>query len=209
MYHCSSIVSLSTLRTLFYRILPSVASVPIDSTFNILGVWSTVRISRLLVFPFSCYFSNTLFQVAWPLIGNYSCPINSPCPRSSNQGWRYFIYTMGAFMFLLWAIRFFIFKLYESPKYHMGRGRDDLAVEVVHKIAKYNGTTSSLTLEHLESVGKYVQEDEVTIMDTSAMGALRRKLSHLNGTHVKSLFATRKLAWSTSLLIVLWGTVII
>lgn len=107
-------------------------------------------------------------------------------------------------MMLLWAIRFFIFKLYESPKFLMGRGRDEEAVEVIHKVAKYNGTTSSLTIEHLREAGSLYSDDRST-MDTTAKGAVKRQLSKLSGNHVKSLFATRKLAYSTSLLIVLWG----
>ena len=34
-------------------------------------------------------------------------------------------------MFILWFIRFFVFTMYESPKYLMGRGRDEDAVKVV------------------------------------------------------------------------------
>lgn len=107
-------------------------------------------------------------------------------------------------MFVLWAIRFFIFKLYESPKYLMGRGQDEKAVEIVHKIAAYNGTTSTLSLDHLRSV-ETGSNGEKKEMETDAKAAIRRRLSAFSGNHVKSLFATRKLAWSTSLLIILWG----
>lgn len=106
-------------------------------------------------------------------------------------------------MILLWAIRFFVFKLYESPKYLMGSGRDEEAVAVVHKVAAYNGKTSNLTVEHLKSQesagGRQV--------DTSVGAAVQRKLSVFSGNHVRPLFATRKLAYSTSLLIILWGNI--
>jgi hypothetical protein len=110
---------------------------------------------------------------------------------------------MGGIMLLLWVIRFFIFDLYESPKFLMGRGRDEDAVAVVHKIADYNKTTSSLTVEMLHSQG------ELTGADTSAAGAVSRTLSKFNTQHVRALFATRKLAYSTFLLIVLWGKLIL
>ncbi|KAF9024366.1 MFS general substrate transporter [Hymenopellis radicata] len=127
--------------------------------------------------------------IAWPLIGNFSCDDKaSECRREDNQGWRYFLYAMGGLMLFLWCIRFFLFKLYESPKYLMGRGRDEKAIEVLHAVAERNGKTDSE-------------------MDTSAKGAIRRKLSNLSGNHVKSLFATRKLAYSTSLIIVLWALI--
>lgn len=107
-------------------------------------------------------------------------------------------------MFILWAIRFFLFKLYESPKYLMGRGRDEAAVEVVHLVAEHNGTTSSLTVEDLKNAGSLGLE-EGPKLDASAAGAVKRQLAKFNGGHVRSLFATKKLAYSTSLLIILWG----
>lgn len=113
-------------------------------------------------------------------------------------------------MMLLWVIRFFVFNLYESPKFLMGRGRDEQAVEVVHKVAVYNGKMSNLTLEDLLRAGKLadaaVDHDDVQ-MDTSVLAAVRRKMRMFSSNHVQSLFATRKMAWSTTLLIVLWGKV--
>ncbi|KAK7049413.1 hypothetical protein VNI00_006014 [Paramarasmius palmivorus] len=140
--------------------------------------------------------------VAWPLIGNFSCPQDaSPCPKESNMGWRYFLYTMGGLMMLLWAIRFFLFKLYESPKYLMGRGLDAEAVDVIHKVAAYNGNTSTLTVEELEGLGDLVRKE------AGASSAVRKQLAKFDSGHIKGLFATRKLAWSTSLLIILWGLI--
>ena len=53
---------------------------------------------------------------------------------------------------LLFTIRYFVFNMYESPKYLMGRGRDAEAVEIVHAVAQYNGKKSTLTLEMLKEV---------------------------------------------------------
>ncbi|KAL0961341.1 hypothetical protein HGRIS_006297 [Hohenbuehelia grisea] len=148
--------------------------------------------------------------VAWPLIGNFSCPTTeppSPCPRSSNQGWRYFLFAMGGLMMLLWGVRFFVFKLYESPKYLMGRGRDEQAVRVVHKVAEQNGKESTLTLEHLQSAGDVESNAHPEKFDTSGAAAIRRQLSKFNSDHVKALFATRKLAYSTTMLIILWALI--
>ncbi len=115
-------------------------------------------------------------------------------------------------MFVMFILRYFIFHLYESPKYLMGRGRDEEAVVVVHKLAEYNGKTSTLTIEQLRAVeddvaggSKSGDAEKGAKMDTSAMAAVRRRLRQFNMDHVKALFATRKLAWSTSLLITLWG----
>ena len=46
------------------------------------------------------------------------------------MGWRYFLFTVGSLTLLMWGIRFFLFPLYESPKYLMGKGEDDEAVAV-------------------------------------------------------------------------------
>ncbi|KAF9265777.1 MFS general substrate transporter [Marasmius fiardii PR-910] len=141
--------------------------------------------------------------IAWPLIGNFSCT-PSPgtlCTRESNQGWRYFLFTMGGLMMLLWAIRFFMFKLYESPKYLMGKGQDEQAVYVVHKVAERNRKTSNLTLGNLTSIGELNKEN------VGGGAAIKRQMAKFDANHIRSLFATRKLAWSTTLLIIVWALI--
>ena len=158
-------------------------------------------------------------QVAWPLIANFSCPSAVGCTKEKNMGWRYLLWTLGGLMVVLFILRFFVFHLYESPKYLMSRGRDAEAVEVIHQIAKYNGKTSSLTVGMLRECEKYAiggpvlqekdsqQDSDVKAkpMDTSMRAAFMRKLRMMNSDHIKALFATKKLAYSTSLLIVLWA----
>jgi len=112
-------------------------------------------------------------------------------------------------MIVLWFIRFFVFNLYESPKYLMGRGRDAEAIKVLEMVAAYNNSTNRLTLEQLQRTGVIAgtegEAEKGGVVDTSVAAAIRRNLEHLKGEHVKSLFVTRKLALSTSLLIVLWA----
>ena len=107
--------------------------------------------------------------------------------------------TMGLLAMIMFCCRFFLFTLYESPKYLMGRGRDEEAVRVVHEVARINGKTSSLTLADLEVFNQEGQQG------VDANAALKRKLEKVNFTHVRALFAGPKLAWSTSLIIVIWG----
>lgn len=104
-------------------------------------------------------------------------------------------------MMFLWGLRFFVFKLHESPKYLMGRGRDQQAVETVHFVAAQNSKTSNLSVDELRAVDTRFG----TQIETSAAAAAKRKLAAFNLNHVKALFATRKLAYSTTLLIIIWG----
>ncbi|KAF8954992.1 MFS general substrate transporter [Flammula alnicola] len=151
--------------------------------------------------------------IAWALIGNFSCETGKglSCPRSSNQGWRYFLFTMGGLMLVLWAIRFFLFTLYESPKYLMGKDQEEEAVEVIHKVASYNGAISTLTLEELQGLGDERDLDRRLVSTVnryrpSGLG-FKRPLSGIDSNHIAPLFATRAVAWSTSLLIALWALI--
>ena len=138
--------------------------------------------------------------IAWPLLGHRTCEeTDKNCTRAENFGWRYFMLAMGGLALLMFISRFVFFTLYESPKYLMGRGRDEEAVKVVHEVARRNGKTSSLTLADLQAF------DREGHHGTDAKAALSRKLEKVNLTHVRALFATRKLAYSTSLMMVIWG----
>jgi hypothetical protein len=72
----------------------------------------------------------------------------------------------------------------------------------VHAVAAYNKVEVSLTLDMLEAVDRQFGRP---VVDTSAQGAARRTLQMFEMDRVYALFATRKMAWSTSLLIALWG----
>ena len=101
----------------------------------------------------------------------------------------------------MWFLRFFFFDLVESPRYLIGKGKDEEAVAVIHKIAAYNSTTSSLTVEHLTQIGSMVHDKDV---GAHGKGVLSRT-SNFTSEHIKALFATKKMAYSTSLLISIWG----
>ncbi|KAI9759274.1 MAG: hypothetical protein M4579_002483 [Chaenotheca gracillima] len=138
--------------------------------------------------------------VAWPLIGNFSCAATATtCTKGENMGWRYFLIAMGGMSLVMFIIRF-VFHLYESPKFLMGRGRDADAVRVVQEVARRNGKTSPLTLEHLTV---HDRGDQRQGADVSA--ALHRKLEKVNLTHIRALFASPRQAISTSLIIVIWA----
>ena len=135
------------------------------------------------------------------------------------------MFTLGGLTLLLWSVRFFVFRFHESPRYLIGRGRDEEAIEVIHKIAKFNGKADRCTIT-VEDLQKAVQESikESSTFSTQIGGGgylssggeatnvdkkkgFLSSSSHLSGSHIKALFATRKMAWSTSLLILIWGII--
>lgn len=88
----------------------------------------------------------------------------------------------------------------------MGRGKDRDAVAVIHKVAELNGTTSTFSLQDLSGADTLAPDDGDKIGNTTkAMDVVKAHIGKFDGNHVKPLFATRKLAYSTFLLIVLWG----
>ena len=138
--------------------------------------------------------------IAWPLLGNLTCAQKqATCTKEQNMGWRYFLITIGGLWMILFVVRF-VFPLYESPKFLMSRGRDDLAVAVVQEVARRNGKTSPLTIADLE---RWNERGEAQHTDAGA--ALKRRLQKLNLTHVRALFSSTRLAYSTSLIMTVWA----
>ena len=107
----------------------------------------------------------------------------------------------------MFFLRFVCFTIYESPKFLMGKGRDEEAVRVVHEVARRNGKTSTLTLEDLEVCNNLAIGGSVAHQQTTAAAAVKRNLQKLNSSHVKALFATKKLALSTGLMTLIWASV--
>jgi len=122
------------------------------------------------------------------------------------MGWRYLLLTLGGITVFLWALRFFIFTLLESPRFLSGISRDADAVDVIHKLAKFNGTSSSLTVEELEAPDRVMAGRR---SPSKERHRILSKSSKYDAGHIKALFATPKMAWSTSLLIIIWGMEVI
>jgi len=110
------------------------------------------------------------------------------------MGWRYYCFSTGGLILLLWTVRFAM-PLLESPRFLLGKGQDMEAVEVVHKLAKINGKTSSLTAEQL----LVVERNNLSEMSVSPV---KRDMRYIWDAfrHFKGFFATPKMALSTVLL---------
>ncbi|KAJ3719618.1 MFS general substrate transporter [Lentinula guzmanii] len=179
-------------------------NMPVDSAVFLDLVPGTHQYLLTVMSIWWCLGQLVVSLLAWPLIANFSCASAVNCTRSENMGWRYLLFTLGGLTLLLWGIRFFVFKLFESPRFLVGIGKDAEAVEVIRKIAEYNSKTSDLTVDQLVKAGGVDPEKtDIAQNDRRVLSAS----SALGWNHVKALFRTRKLAFSTSLLIALWGII--
>lgn len=143
--------------------------------------------------------------IAWGLLGNFTCDItDTHCTKAENIGWRYFMITVGGLTLVMFAIRFFAFTIFESPKYLMGRGKDEEAVRIVHEVARRNGAESWLTVEHLKACEPEGYERHASATATAG-NAVKRKLATFKLTHIRALFATKKLGYSTGALMLVWA----
>ncbi|KAL3494342.1 major facilitator superfamily domain-containing protein [Aspergillus germanicus] len=147
--------------------------------------------------------------VAWPLVGNFTCPSADDCVRSGNMGWRYFLATMGGLALIMCITRYFFFTLLESPKYLMGKGEHYQAVAVVHEVARRNGKSSNLTADELhdctndgDGQGSHYHRRGLGFVEQ-----VKLRLEPLAFTRLHSLFSTRRRAWTTTLLILIWGLI--
>ncbi|KAH7323875.1 MFS general substrate transporter [Rhexocercosporidium sp. MPI-PUGE-AT-0058] len=153
--------------------------------------------------------------VAWGFLPNYSCSSETPagdCIKPEIMGWIYLMYTMGGFTFLLWAGRFFLFHLHESPKYLIGQGRYVEVVEVLDAVAKYNRRTQPLAVEALEQVEINHRSSNITkaLLPVNKKAAVKRAFAQFkpNGfPHIRSLFSTLKLAYGLILILLIWGMI--
>ncbi|KAJ5935774.1 hypothetical protein N7466_005321 [Penicillium verhagenii] len=141
--------------------------------------------------------------VAWPLLGDLTCSQAEGCTKGKNMGWRYFMIAMGGLAMIMFVSRFLLFTIYESPKYLMGKGRNEDAVKVIHEVARRNGKTTSLTRENLDGLDR--QELECQSRGFRTTGIVRQRLEKLNFEHVRALFDSPKRAYSTTMIIVIWA----
>ncbi|EEP76871.1 conserved hypothetical protein [Uncinocarpus reesii 1704] len=144
--------------------------------------------------------------VAWGFIPNFSCEGDGPCTREDNMGWRYLVFTLGAITFVMFLCRFFLFHLYESPKFLLSRGRQAEAVATIHAIAYKNKAKTWLTVDILNEIGGHPDE-EPTSQKLSTTEVIKRQLVKFSGTRIAPLFANKRLGITTVLLWFCWSTI--
>lgn len=106
--------------------------------------------------------------------------------------------TLGAITLVMFGCRFFLFHLYESPKFLLSRGRQAEAVATVHGVAFRNKRTTWLSEEILNEIGGTAVVEEKQQLSISEI--MKRNLDKFSTQRIKPLFATRKLGlMSTSM----------
>jgi len=115
-----------------------------------------------------------------------------PCDvESQNTGWKIQLRVLGGLTLAMYTARVLFFRLYESPKWLVGAGRDNDAVVALQQIVNANGNPLSLSLndvvDHLDQVSEAtytpVPASEGQAIDSETMTARGEiRLSSLPGS---------------------------
>lgn len=133
--------------------------------------------------------------LAWVFMSNYSCaPDAAPqtCTRADNMGWRYLYFTCGALVIVIALARVTVIKMTQTPRWLLSQNRDGELVKVLNNISTEYKRKHSLTVEQLREAGIVLHTEK------SVWSSLRMKM------HFKGLFQTRKLGWSTTVILCNW-----
>ncbi|PSR76435.1 major facilitator superfamily domain-containing protein, partial [Coniella lustricola] len=175
---------------LFLEFLPDASS----SLLTLLSVW----------WPVGQLASSLL---AWWFIGR---------GQPAAEGWRQFVFAIGMLTLVMFLVRFFAFRLFESPKFLLSRGRQAEAVRVVQGLAWRNGRKTWLTGEILDAISRCntslqpLQQpppSSSTITTTTTTSILRARLANFSTARLRPLFATHKLGMTTALIWFCWATI--
>lgn len=139
---------------------------------------------------------------AYGTAAKYRCDVKLPscaavasgeacCTVSSNMGWRYQCIVLGAMTLSIFFLRVVVFRFYESPKFLLSKGKEAEAIEVLHKIAKYNkAPPPTLTLEHFAAID--AESGERTVERSTASTTKHVVMDFLRSfKHLKGLFASK------------------
>jgi hypothetical protein len=141
------------------------------SVFQPIGVVLTSAVAYSFIPKYSCKPDFTTSN-ALPSCRNVSLG-TSCCSKAQNMGYRYLLYTIGGITLFVFFMRFAVFRFQESPKFLVYRGQDEKAVKVLQHIARFNGTTSSITLERFELLQR---EHDSVMSSTRETSILKKKL---------------------------------
>lgn len=105
---------------------------------------------------------------------------------------------------IMFACRFFLFHLYESPKFLLSQGRQKEAIAVVHGLAWRNGAKTWLTEDILNAIGGHPDAEDRHGLTASEIA--KQKSGAFSWEVIKPLFRGWRLAVTTVLIWVIWAT---
>lgn len=123
---------------------------------------------------------------------------------------RYLLITLGALTLAFAFIRIVVFKMPESPRYLLSKGRDAEAVDAVNFVARRNGKAEPLTLDMLQDIdvqlGLAVDYEEEG-RGLSRVEVMKDNFKDFKGVEYSKLFANKKLGLHTGLIWLIWLTI--
>lgn len=143
-----------------------------------------------------------------PLIVNFTCPSGGECTFENNQGWRYTYWAFGGLTLAMFLARL-LFRIHETPKYLLGKGKDKEATEVITDIAKRNKTTTWLSVSHFESIDDQFPPSDAgeDSQPSTSRNILQRGIAKWAPHRLQALFSTPRMALSTALMLFLWCSI--
>lgn len=172
--------------------------------------------------------------VGWGLIYNYSASCKAPhCAEqvglngqhwlNGNHGWRYLGFAMGGLTLLCFVVRFFVFRMPESPKFLLSKGRDAEAVVALHRFARMCGRELSddvVSVAILRSAagedGRMDEQDEHVEEPKGMIASMKHSLRSMahnarsikfgnSLSHIRPLFSSFSMGYTVTMIWLLWG----
>ncbi|PWY73035.1 hypothetical protein BO70DRAFT_373322 [Aspergillus heteromorphus CBS 117.55] len=133
--------------------------------------------------------------LAWAFMATYSCASDVPdgdCPRAANMDWQYLHFTCGTLVIVMALLRVTLVRLVQTPKWLISQNRDVEVVDVLSTLAQRYDLPYTLTLSELQELGR-VQHTGKSVWSATRLRA-----------HLSGLVSTRRLAYSTVMIIINW-----
>ncbi|KAF2825030.1 MFS general substrate transporter [Ophiobolus disseminans] len=139
-------------------------NIPIDATIALEFLPQSRRFLVALLSMWQPIGVTVASGIAYGTAAKWRCDVDLPscqavasgepcCTILSNMGWRYNVIVLGCMTLTVFCLRYFVFRFHESPKFLLSRGREAEAIEVLHKIAKFNRAPEpTLTIELFRAI---------------------------------------------------------
>lgn len=117
------------------------------------------------------------------------------------MGWRYEVIVIGLITFVVFFVRCLIFRFHESPKFLISKGREQVAIDVLHKIANFNkAPPPTITIEDFRQIDSDAGSESGSIRSKSAKNVVIGFFGRFK--YLRGLFCRRAECFSFALLAV-------